>query len=1063
MSLSVVLTPVVVLAPTFTRPHAPHAHPVAPSLHRLALGGVDAAALSALPATLRGRHTVALTAAERTTPFSMVGVTWDGKDGAANVDVQIRTRTNGAWSGWHDLEGADDASADANSRDAVSESVRAGTAPYWVGPSDGVQVRVDGAKAPHGMRVELVDPGTSAADGTAGTTAAPAASALADVAQPSIVTRAGWGADESLRDGNPDYTPPIKVAFVHHTDTQNSYTASQSASIVRSIYAYHTKGRGWSDIGYNFLIDKYGTIFEGRYGGVDKAVLGAHTGGFNSHSFAASLMGNFSSAQPSSKMLTSLEKLFAWKLSMGYLNPMGTATLVSSGGGTSRYSSGTSHTFNVISGHRDAGYTTCPGTYVYSKLGTIRSAVRSLMGPSFIAPSATPAVRGLLEPGGFTVSAGAVNPLTWTLTVTEATTGAVVRTLSGTASPTSGVTAAWDRLNDQNVLTPPGDYLLRLNATSSDGRTARPWSTKVTITSPVTLGAPAVGAWNDVVPVSGTAPAGSSVQLELRKLGTTDWLPGPLTTADAKGAYASSLLLDDDYDVRATAASYPSKVVRIRVAPLFSAPADLALGDTLALTGTARPGAAVTVDRKRPSTSTWSAAGTTTADDTGHWQISLPMTDDAAVRATATGVSTPVVTVWVRPTVTSTSPVVSTLGSPVQLTGTGAPAGVLSLQVQTLGATTWTTTGTAKADSTGAWTGSVPLTNNLIARAIAHGRPSLETRSARVRPTASAPAAAPWGSTVTLQGTAAPLAAVQVTRAVDGKSPTTTSTTASSAGRWSTTFSMTGVSTWHATSDGLDSSAGSTAVQPVITAPVTTVPVHAVALSGSARPASTVAITAAGPAGAALSLGSATADSSGHWALSASGFPKAGAWSLQATSSGVRSPKQPLTVLPVSLSAPAAGLLNKTVTVSGYARPASAVGVQIRRYGSTTWTSVARVSARASDGRWSATVPLPNDVAVRAFDSDGISPLRVVRIRPSYSSPASVAAGTIVHIRGTARPGVLVAVWIKQANETAAVKRRLVRASSTGYWMVTWKATRTFTGYAVVGSYWSSRGVTRVV
>ncbi|NHA01756.1 hypothetical protein G5V59_24240 [Nocardioides sp. W3-2-3] len=96
----------------------------------------------------------------------------------------------------------------------------------------------------------------------------------------------------------------MHAGFVHHTVNANNYTAAQVPGIIRGIYNYHVKTRGWSDIGYNFLVDKFGRIWEGRYGGVDRPVVGAHTQGYNQYSFAMSAIGNYDVAAPSSAMIT---------------------------------------------------------------------------------------------------------------------------------------------------------------------------------------------------------------------------------------------------------------------------------------------------------------------------------------------------------------------------------------------------------------------------------------------------------------------------------------------------------------------------------------------------------------------------------------------------------------------------------------------------------------------------------------------------------------------------------------------------------------------------------------
>ena len=162
---------------------------------------------------------------------------------------------------------------------------------------------------------------------------------------PHIVTRLEWGADESLRSGRPDYAR-VKMAFVHHTASGNTYTAAEAAAVVRAIYAYHTRSLGWSDIGYNFLVDRFGTIYEGRYGGMKKGVVGAHVLGFNTGSTGISVTGNFAGDAPPTAALASLEKLLAWKLKIHHLDPRGTARLTCDA--SDKYAMGARVTLPVI-------------------------------------------------------------------------------------------------------------------------------------------------------------------------------------------------------------------------------------------------------------------------------------------------------------------------------------------------------------------------------------------------------------------------------------------------------------------------------------------------------------------------------------------------------------------------------------------------------------------------------------------------------------------------------------------------------------------------------------------
>ncbi|MFF7544947.1 N-acetylmuramoyl-L-alanine amidase [Streptomyces canus] len=197
-------------------------------------------------------------------------------------------------------------------------------------------------------------------------------------ARPRIVTRRGWGADEGLRERRFVYTKKVKAAFVHHTASGNGYRCTQVPSLIRGIYRYHVKSMGWRDIGYNFLVDKCGNIYEGRAGGVAKAVLGAHTLGFNTNSMGIAVVGSYGSKKPPAAATTAVARLAAWKLGLYGGNPKG-KTYLKSGGGN-RYPKGKKVRLNVISGHRDGFATECPGRKLYRKLGSTRTTAARLQG-----------------------------------------------------------------------------------------------------------------------------------------------------------------------------------------------------------------------------------------------------------------------------------------------------------------------------------------------------------------------------------------------------------------------------------------------------------------------------------------------------------------------------------------------------------------------------------------------------------------------------------------------------------------------------------------------------------
>ncbi|MFE7120337.1 peptidoglycan recognition protein [Streptomyces sp. NPDC057654] len=440
--------------------------------------------------------------ARRVRPFSLLGVVWKDPSAELHGRVQVRTRAarGHVWSGWQDVQTHDDDRPDAGSPEAHSRRAHGTTAPLWVGDSDGVQVRVRGAKTagrhggtghakgrrsgaaqaalPAGLRLDLVDPGAdpspaqraanpvptgeeaASSDVNAqlaplGATEIPAldkAESEADAAvidgfgdgiadriadgigdgtgdgtgdepsddgtrhdgtapqdgtvhdgkleghdgkleeegpraaemrrrigpRPRIVTRSGWGANERLRERRFRYTRTVKAAFVHHSATGNNYSCSQAPRVIRGIYRYHVKSSGWRDIGYNFLIDKCGTVYEGRAGGVAKPVMGAHTLGFNSNSMGVAVLGSFAHANPPAAAVKAVARLTAWKLGLYGANPRGTTRLVSGGG--NRFRKGARVKLHVISGHRDGFATECPGSKLYRKLGSARAVSAHLQG-----------------------------------------------------------------------------------------------------------------------------------------------------------------------------------------------------------------------------------------------------------------------------------------------------------------------------------------------------------------------------------------------------------------------------------------------------------------------------------------------------------------------------------------------------------------------------------------------------------------------------------------------------------------------------------------------------------
>ena len=445
--------------------------------------------------------------------FDMIGILFRTTPaGVRTVEFRLRTSLDGkTWTPWFAIK-ADAQSGPAGSVCGKSDLV---TEPVWVGAARFVDYEVStvgAAAAPvSDLRLACVDSEVTTAVSTASpapaatvtatppplkpsstataTTAAAAAVAttaqlgtaktagrLAAPTRPPIVTRAKWGADEAYRTGSPSYGV-VRCAFVHHTVNANTYTRAQAPALVRGIYYYHTQVNGWWDIGYNFLIDRFGTIYEGRYGGVTKAVLGAQVLGFNSWSTGVALIGTFETVAPSPAAVSSLERLLSWKLDLSHLNPRGTARIRCST--TQMYKAGQWVTVPVILGHRQVNYTECPGDVLFAMLPAIRKTVFGLGDPKIFTPAASPAA---FSPNGdgardtATLKAVLSGPDHWAIAVSDAS-GAIVTHFSGTGS-TIGV--VWDGRDDAGRRLPDGSYLASFTATSANG-TARPASVALRI------------------------------------------------------------------------------------------------------------------------------------------------------------------------------------------------------------------------------------------------------------------------------------------------------------------------------------------------------------------------------------------------------------------------------------------------------------------------------------------------------------------------------------------------------------------------------------------------------
>lgn len=301
----------------------------------------------------------------------MAGVTWVG-DPEAVVAVRGR-RPDGSWTAWTDLSGNADEGPD---RQSPEHRSRAGAGPTWLGHDVGqIETRVVAGEVAE-LRLHAID--TEAAESTG----SPFAVGAADAApgSPLVVTRAQWGADESWRDlgnpgcdGQPDYARSgVRFSVVHHTVSSNSYAAADVPAILRGIYYFHTHDRGWCDVAYNFFVDRFGRGFEGRFGGIDRAVIGGHTGGFNTGSTGVAVVGDFQTATVPGAAYNALRSLLAWKLAHHGVDPLGSSLVYSGDSPSSLYPPGTAVNVANLGGHRDTNSTSCPGRYLYAALPQLR-------------------------------------------------------------------------------------------------------------------------------------------------------------------------------------------------------------------------------------------------------------------------------------------------------------------------------------------------------------------------------------------------------------------------------------------------------------------------------------------------------------------------------------------------------------------------------------------------------------------------------------------------------------------------------------------------------------------
>lgn len=339
--------------------------------------GVDARAALDAPG---GRRTTSASAS-----FDTIGVTVPV---APAEPLLVRALVQGAWTPWVPLEFLPDEGPDRGRREAVRG---AHSQPVWLGAAEAYELDAPASVA--AVDVHLVGAGPVQRSVTLEPATAGAAGA------PAISLRSAWGARPPT--AAPTLTADLKAAVVHHSVNGNTYAAGDVPAMLRSIQAYHQDVNGWSDFAYNFAVDRFGRVWEGRGGGTVQVVLGGHSQGFNTGTVGVVVLGDFTSASVSSAALEGVAQVIAWKFALHRVDPGSTVPLTSAG--SAKYAAGTKVTLPRIVGHRDVQATDCPGANLYSRLGTIRTRVAQLV-PGFqqgLAPELLPTDRdgdGVLEP-----------------------------------------------------------------------------------------------------------------------------------------------------------------------------------------------------------------------------------------------------------------------------------------------------------------------------------------------------------------------------------------------------------------------------------------------------------------------------------------------------------------------------------------------------------------------------------------------------------------------------------------------------------------------------------------
>lgn len=305
--------------------------------------------------------------------FDLLGFAWEGPR-ALRGDLRVR-RDGRPWSPWRPLPSGGHESEAAES-DRVSD-------PVWVGGADVLEVRLrQGVRRLEVHFVNSTGTATPAARRRSALRRALAHDARLPTVRPAhgapaVIPRSAW-AGRAGRPSAPPLYGEVALGVVHHTESLNGYGPGASAAMVLAIARYHRDVRHWDDIGYNFVVDRYGRIFEGRAGGMLEAVVGAHAGGFNQVSTGTAILGSFTAAPPSAAATNAVARLLAWKLVYHGAPTAGRVVVPDRGTKPDKYRPGDRVRLPRIAGHRDLNQTDCPGGELYRRLPGLRRLIGRL-------------------------------------------------------------------------------------------------------------------------------------------------------------------------------------------------------------------------------------------------------------------------------------------------------------------------------------------------------------------------------------------------------------------------------------------------------------------------------------------------------------------------------------------------------------------------------------------------------------------------------------------------------------------------------------------------------------